>query len=124
MKPFRGRIYRDSGGRLKIVFDRILPWGRRTILITKVDGEDDSIELQAFITANDPYRSKCRIPPIPNLKPLSTVEGYIAGVDEQAIPRCRWCGRHVSGTINGLCDDCLIELNTPHKPEEGWGAVA
>lgn len=119
MRCFRGRIYNDARGRLKIVFDEPLPRGRTTLLLTRVDGRVVELKFDATITNNDPCRSKCRPPPFPELRPGAVVEGVIG--DEL---RCRLCGRYTTATINGLCDGCFQYLYAPYKPNiEGWGGV-
>lgn len=107
----KGKVYSDSDGRLKIVFDKHLPLprGRVTLLITRVNGKPLELEFEATITHNDPYRSKCRIPPFPELRPGAVVEGYI----EEEL-RCKWCSRLTSSLINGLCDDCFVYFYSPY----------
>ncbi|MEM3110956.1 MAG: hypothetical protein QXG41_07335 [Candidatus Caldarchaeum sp.] len=116
---FRGKIYRD-GGRLKLVFDKPLPRGRVTLLLTRVDGKAMELKFDTTITNNDPYRLKCRLPPFPELRPGAVVEGIIE--DEL---RCRWCGAKCSALINNLCDHCFEVFNSPYKPPlgEGWGRL-
>ncbi len=115
---FSGKVYVDGRGRLKIVFNKPVPRGRATLILTKVDGKTAEIRFDTTITNNDFKRLKCKIPPFPGLRPGAVVEGFIE--DEL---RCRWCGAKCSALINNLCDHCFEVFYSPYKPllYEGLG---
>jgi len=121
---FKGTVYNDGKGRLKVVIPNDIPRGRYLITITSVDGRRDSISFEATITKNSAATNKFRLKNLSiNVRPGSTVLGWMRLAEdapkkenvknEETALRCKWCNTKVTATIDDLCDKCFMNINAP-----------
>lgn len=113
---FRGKVYQDSNGRLKVVVPPTIPRGEHWIHLSRIDGKPADLVFKTTVTKNNKASNKFRIHGFNEIHAGSEVEGRIAETrtkNEDPSLRCRWCGQRCGALINDLCDQCFTNFNSP-----------
>ncbi|MEM3095895.1 MAG: hypothetical protein QW756_02125 [Nitrososphaerota archaeon] len=122
-KTFKGNVYSEGDGRLKIVIPNNISFGRCWVAITRIDGRNVDITFKATVTKNTAATNKFRLKGL-NIRPGSTVQGWIRLAEDRPKKdglRCRWCGQVCSALINDLCDRCFLDINAPRpNPQRAY----